>query len=375
MKKIIVAGHVAVDMTPSFTKKFNEKTLSDILKPGKLIDVGKANFSPGGCVTNTGLALNFFGADVILVAKIGRDNFGKMIVDSYRAHGVEPRFIVAEEESTSYTIVIAPPGCDRIFFHDTAANHTFSETDINDDLLQEAEYFHFGYPTLMRRFYQNDGAELTTLFKRAKEHHLITSMDMAAIDSEGEAAQADWTKILKDTLPYVDFFVPSVEELCFMLDRKAYNEWQRRAGNQDICRTLSVSRDIKPLAQKTLELGCRALLLKCGAPGIYLQTSDEVTMCSASPYFNGRGWGNFSKFETSFLPYRVRSGTGAGDTSIAAFLYGVSNGYSPEESLAIAVGTGTCCITEYDSLSGLLPIDKLREKIASGWEKEFQEIP
>ena len=50
-------------------------------------------------------------------------------------------------------------------------------------------------------------------------------MDMAAVDADSEAGRADWEAILKRVLPYVDFFVPSVEELCFMLDRPRYESW------------------------------------------------------------------------------------------------------------------------------------------------------
>lgn len=368
--KIIVAGHVALDITPSFAGSYAGKALNEIIKPGKLVNVGKAEFTPGGCVTNTGMALHTFGADVILVAKIGNDIFGRIIVEKYCALGNEPRFIVSEQEDTSYTIVIAPPDCDRVFFHDSAANHGFTGSDISNDLLEQAQYFHFGYPTIMRGFYKNDGAELVSLYKRVKEHGLVTSMDMAAIDPEGEAAAVDWVKILQNTLPFVDFFVPSIEELCFMLDRKKYEEWQTRANGRDICTALSLEKDVKPLAKKALELGCRALLLKCGAAGLYLETGDRETMCKISPNFDGHRWENISRFEKSFVPDRILSATGAGDTAIAAFLYGLSSNFSPGECLALAAGSGASCITEYDTLSGLLSIEDLKKKIEEGWEKQ-----
>ena len=65
----------------------------------------------------------------------------------------------------------------------------------------------------MKKMYQNGGDELLSLMKRAKKLGCITSLDMAAIDSDTEAGQLDWNQILKGVLPYVDIFVPSVEEL------------------------------------------------------------------------------------------------------------------------------------------------------------------
>ena len=362
---------MALDLTPSFPQDGGKrKKLSDWIRPGKLVDVGRAMVSPGGCVTNTGLALHRFGAEVELIAKIGNDAFGEQITESFRKQGVEPHFIISEEDTTSYTIVIAPPGCDRCFLHDSAANHSFKSTDLDYEEIGKAQFFHFGYPQIMDSFYRDGGKELIRMYRKVKELGLVTSMDSVMLDAGGDAAKEDWEQILAEVLPYVDFFVPSIEELCFMLDRERYESWQARAGDEDICLHLSLERDIRPVARKALLLGCRAVMLKCGAAGIYLETAGEEAMTHIADCFDGTGWGDLSMFEESFLPDRILSGTGAGDTSIAAFLYGLANGFSPKTCLGIAAGTGASCITEYDALTGLLPIDRLLEKIESGWEKQ-----
>ena len=74
-----------------------------------------------------------------------------------------------------------------------------------------------------------------------------------------KAGQADWAKILGRTLPYVDFFVPSIEELCFMLDRDKFEELQVRADGGDITDVLDIEQDVKPLAEKCITLGCKVL--------------------------------------------------------------------------------------------------------------------
>ena len=63
------------------------------------------------------------------------------------------------------------------------------------------------------------------------------------------------------------------------------------------------------------------------------------------------------------------SGTGAGDTSIAAFLTSMLEGDSMEECMHLAAAAGASCVAAYDALSGLKPLDELRKKIASGWKK------
>ena len=71
-KKIIAAGHICLDITPVFTSEKVEN-ISDILVPGKLIQMGQADVHTGGAVANTGLAMKILGADVTLMGKVGAD--------------------------------------------------------------------------------------------------------------------------------------------------------------------------------------------------------------------------------------------------------------------------------------------------------------
>ena len=368
-KKIVVAGHVSLDLTPKFNMKTGVSSIGDVIKPGKLVNVGKVAIAPGGCVTNTGLALKKFGADVRLIAKVGKDEFADILYEKYREHGAEPNFIVSEDDATSYTIVIAPKGCDRAFLHDSAANDSFKEVDIDYEVVKEADYFHFGYPTLMKEFYRTDKDELQNMYRKVKKLNLITSLDVTAVDPESETADIDWNKRLSEVLPYVDFFMPSIEELCFMLDREKYYEMQKR-GSDDVCLYLSLSEDVIPMAEKVLNLGCKGVLIKCGAAGLFLMTADSSRMKELSEKISVEKWADKKIFQNSYVPDRILSGTGAGDTSIAAFIYGMCNEMSPEDTLKIAAGTGASCITEYDTLSGLLSIEALKNKIQNGWKEQ-----
>ena len=368
-KKIVVARHVSLDLTPKFNMKTGVSSIGDVIKPGKLVNVGKVAIAPGGCVTNTGLALKKFGADVRLIAKVGKDEFADILYEKYREQGAEPNFIVSEDDATSYTIVIAPKGCDRAFLHDSAANDSFKEEDIDYEVVKEADYFHFGYPTLMKEFYRTDKDELQNMYRKVKKLNLITSLDVTAVDPESETADIDWNKRLSEVLPYVDFFMPSIEELCFMLDREKYYEMQKR-GSDDVCLYLSLSEDVIPMAEKVLNLGCKGVLIKCGAAGLFLMTADSSRMKELSEKISVEKWADKKIFQNSYVPDRILSGTGAGDTSIAAFIYGMCNEMSPEDTLKIAAGTGASCITEYDTLSGLLSIEALKNKIQNGWKEQ-----
>lgn len=369
-KKAVVAGHICIDITPVFPG--NEvRALSDVLAPGKLIQMEGVTISTGGAVANTGLAMKMMGINVSLMGKVGKDAFGSLVLDSLKEYGAQEAMIVAKDSDTSYSVVLAVPGIDRIFLHNPGANNTFSYEDLNFSLIGESSLFHFGYPTLMKAIYRNQGMELVRILKQVKEMGVAVSLDMAAIDPASEAGQEDWNKILTAVLPFVDFFVPSAEELCYMLDRTRYEEWQQRADGRDMTEILS-GNDIEALGRKAAELGAEVVLVKCGAAGIYYRTAaaDKLVNLCANLGLNLEEWAGQEGFEPSYIPEAVVSGTGAGDTCIAAFLASVLNGYSLERSLRLATAQGACCVAAYDALSGLKKLEELEEMIEHGWEKQ-----
>ena len=365
-QKIISAGHICLDITPVFPAAVRGKEIQDLLRPGKLLRMEPADVHTGGSVANTGLALKLLGNEVDLLGKIGRDAFGTMvksIVSSYGAGGL----LEDETCTTSYTVVMAIPGHDRFFLHDPAANDTFTNADIPEESLKDAVLFHFGYPPLMRSMYADGGMELTAMFRRMKEHGIATSLDLAEIDSHSDAGRADWSGILRSVLPYVDFFVPSFEEICFILDRSRYD---RLNQGGDITAGLDLRAEALPLAEELIGMGCRAVLIKCGTGGMVYKTAGRAAIGEIGKklQLDADLWADKEGIQPCFQAEIVRSGTGAGDTSIAAFLTAVLRGYTPAECTALAAAEGACCVTAYDALSGLKHIEELAEKISSGWK-------
>ena len=286
------------------------------------------------------------------------------IVSSYGAGGL----ISDDNSSTSYSVVLAVPGIDRVFLHNPGANDTFSSDDISDEALKDAVLFHFGYPTLMKNMYENDAKDLVRLFERVKSKGIATSMDMAAIDPGSDAAKADWKKILDDTLAYVDFFLPSFEELCFMLDREKYEKMI--ALGSDMTDIIDMNKDVSPLAKKCIDMGCKTVVIKCGMRGLFYMTGDSKAIMDIGQRLkiNRDDWADRSGIQPFFKAKIVRSATGAGDTSIAAFLAALINGRSVSECVRLAAAEGACCVTGYDALSGLKTLDELEQAINDGWE-------
>jgi sugar/nucleoside kinase (ribokinase family) len=146
---VVVAGHICFDVIPEFPSGLGTD-LGQILVPGKLVNVGEATTSTGGPVSNTGLALLRLGQKVAMMGKVGDDFFGKAILDRLRLYGAEKGMSIVPGEGTSYTIVIAAEGIDRVFLHNPGTNDTFGPEDVNLDVVRQARLFHLGYPPLMR---------------------------------------------------------------------------------------------------------------------------------------------------------------------------------------------------------------------------------
>ena len=369
-KKIVAAGHVCLDISPVFPETLRGE-ISQIFSPGKLVNVENAEVHIGGPVGNTGLALKFFGAEVRLMGKVGDDAFGRMAVEIVKQHGIDSGLIVSQDSHTSYSVVLALPGKDRIFLHHPGANDTFTCADLDLKAVASSDWFHFGYPPLMKQLYIDGGRELVKLFKTVSDLGVSTSLDMVAVDPTSPAGTVDWAGILAKTLLYVDLFAPSVEELLFMLDQPALARLRSAAPGSDITRVIELERDVKPLAEKALRMGAGLVLIKCGASGMFFAASSpaRVAQIEKKLGFALQGWAGEQRFEPGYQAERVLSATGAGDAAIAAFICALLQELPLGECLQYAAGAGACCVTEYDSLSGLQSFDQMKHKITAGWPK------
>jgi len=243
--------------------------------------------------------------------------------------------------------------------------------DADFDVVSKARLFHFGYPPVMKRMFQDGGKELIAIFKKAKSLGVTTSLDMAVPDPNSDSGRVDWAGMLAELLPYVDIYVPSIEETLFMLAPDEFRRLEGIRGSGDIIKVLDMNY-LPQLGKKILGLGAKVVMLKCGKKGIYLRTAgakELAAMGKAAPA-DLESWANRELIEETFDVPKVLSTTGAGDASIAAFLASLLKGYSLEEGAKIACATGSECVQAYDALSGVLPLPETRRRIAAGWAKE-----
>lgn len=370
----VVAGHICLDIIPTLIGD------SIQLAPGHLLEAGRATLATGGPVSNTGLALHKLGVNVRLMGKVGNDLFGEaifQIIESYGS-GVSGGMVVAQGEASSYSVILSAPGMDRVIVHAPGCNNTFGADDVLYEMLDRARVFHFGYPPLMERMYREQGKELIALFKRAKGHGVTTSLDCSLPDPSTSAARADWQHILAVTLPYVDVFMPSLEEMLFMLRRPLFDELSRQplhgTASAGMQRVELVPPDIvSALGQQLLDMGAKVVGLKVGRRGLYLRTGDVDTlmhMGRAMPA-NPKVWAQWAQRElwSPCFATSVVGTTGSGDATIAGFLLGLLRGMTPEATLAAACAVGACSVEAADAVGGIRSWPETLLRIADGWPR------
>jgi len=370
--EVVVAGHICLDLISSLPNA--RGGLDQILVPGKLVNVGPVVLSTGGTVSNTGIALHRLGMSVLLMGKIGDDLFGRAVLELLRRQSPElaEGMIVIAGENTSYSIVINSPGIDRIILHCTGANDTFQASDLRWELLTGARLFHFGYPPLMKRMYADGGTELAGMLHKVKRMGLTTSLDMARPDPGSEAGRADWTAILEKVLPKVDVFLPSVEEILYMLDRPFYERLALAKG--DIAEHLD-GEYLSALADRMIGMGAAIVAVKLGEHGLYLRTAGErrlQSMGACTPKNIGE-WAGRELLATCYQ-VEVAGTTGAGDCTIAGFLAGLLKGLSPESVMRAAVAVGACNVERQDAISGIPSWEMVQRRIEAGWPKRANRL-
>ncbi len=367
-KQAIVAGHICLDLHPNLSN-VPQGQFEALLQPGKMIEVDGIDISAGGVVGNTGLTLHRLGVPVRLIGKTGQDLFGGLLKDVLTKHAphLAADLVMDPSVSTGFSVVLNPPGVDRMFLHDPGANDTFYASDLPKATLGQADLFHFGYPSLMRSIYRGGGGELVSILQKARRAGLTTSLDFSLPDMSSPAAKLDWPDVMANALPFVDLFLPSVEELFFLLDREAYLNLSE-SGIITFQDSVTAAQ-LHALSEIVLGYGVKALLVKLGHRGIYLRTAESEAWAKGGRGLDGLGqaWHGRELWIPAF-GVEVKCTTGAGDAANAGFISALLRGMDPEAALMLAAAAGACIVEQVDVGSGIPGWEEVLDRIDQGWE-------
>jgi sugar/nucleoside kinase (ribokinase family) len=360
---VIAAGHICLDVIPQLSNRF--RGAEDIFTPGVLSQVGPATLALGGSVANTGLALHRLGAKTRLLGKVGNDLLGTAILEALRE--VSPELadfmIVSTGEPTSYTIVLSPPNIDRGFLHCPGTNDTFTAADLDNVAWHDTRILHFGYPPLMRATFADAGLGLAALFAKAQAAGTLVTLDMATPDPDA----TNWREWLRNVLPHVDVFLPSLDEIVSMLGPSRI-ESVDKIPNPD-----SSSASIETLADLAEELhafGTPIVVIKLGSNGLYLSTKHQLVALrerAAWQEFNWNLWEQRQLLAPCF-EVDVLGTTGSGDCTIAGFLWALINNAAPEQALRWASAVGAHCVESADATSNIPAATEVEARLLqSSW--------
>ena len=375
--EIVAAGHTCLDLIPAFTIGGKVDNLTDVLIPGKMINMGECVVVGGGPVTNAGVSIRRLGVKTELIGKVGNDDFGKEILNWYEEHEGHFKGIkMVDGESTSYTIAICIPGIDRFYLHHCGANDTFGYSDMDFDLVQRSKLMLFGYPPWMRKLYGNTGTELTKILKKTKELGTTTALDLSLPDVDSPAGQVNWLAILKDWVPLSDIMVPSAEELFYFLYKEKFLEKKANLGPKEGVLDHMTVKEISNMGKDLIEMGTAVAMVKCGHRGLYVRTAgkERLKKLGAAGCSDLENWADRELWFPVYQEEKFVGALGSGDSAIAGFLSAFIWGHSIESCLRYANAAGSMNVTVPDGLTWNKGFDDLTKRIKSGWKTKDLKI-
>ncbi len=364
---VLVGGHLCLDLIPGMS----HVSASDMITPGRLYTIDPIAVSTGGAVSNTGLALHRLGVNVQLLATVGDDLIGQMILMYLRQRDPKLTELIKIKigQPSSSTIALSPAHADRTFLHCTGTNDKFGVNDIDFERVRRAKIFHLGYPTLLPHLVEADGEDLQAIYSKAKATGVVTSLDMAQPDPNGPIARLNWQRIFERTLPNVDIFLPSIEEILLTLRRNDYDRWM-----PDIHHHLT-RRYLCELADQMLAMGVVIAGFKLGEMGMYLKTgSAEIFKRLGRLNLSVRDWADQDIWMPAF-EVKVAGTTGAGDSAYAGFMAALLHKGAPYEALRWACAVGACNVEAPDATSGIRTWADTRARLATDWPTRPERLP
>jgi sugar/nucleoside kinase (ribokinase family) len=369
--EIVAAGHTCLDLIPAFTIDGKVDKMTDVLVPGKMINMGECVVVGGGPVTNAGVSIRRLGVKTELIGKIGDDDFGKEILNWYEEHEGHFKGIkMVEGESTSYTIAICIPGIDRFYLHHCGANDTFGYDDMDFDLVKNSKLMLFGYPPWMRKLYENKGIELTKILKKTKELGTTTALDLSLPDVDSYAGQVDWKAILTDWVPLSDIMVPSAEEIFYFLHKDEFLEKKAKLGPKDSVLDHMTVKEISDVGSELIKMGTAIAMVKCGHRGLYIQTAgkERLKELGAAQCADLDNWAYRELWFPVYEEEKFVGALGSGDSAIAGFLSAFVWNHTIESCLRYANAAGSMNVTVPDGLTWNKGFNDLTKRIEAGWK-------
>ena len=316
---IAVAGSILVD---------NINEISAYPKAGELTQIKKVQKAVGGCVPNVAIDLKKINPDLTIkaVGKIGNDENGEFVKNTFTQNGVSVDFVKSCSDKTSFTEVMSVSGGQRTFFTHAGASAEFGVDDIDFENFK-AEMLHLGYFLLLDKVDNGDGLKI---LKKAKAQGIKTSIDLVSENS-------DRYKVVIPCLPYTDNVIINETEAGRIADIEPTKE------------------NLRAIAEKIRSYGVKERVI-IHMPEVGVCLSDE----------------GFTVVPSFSLPDGyIKGTTGAGDAFCAGALLGIYEGKTDKEILEFASMAAVAALGAPDAIGGMKSADEIKELCKNLERKEL----
>lgn len=278
---------------------------------GGLAFIDEIRLTVAGTAAGTVIDMAKLGVKASLFGAVGDDEKGRFVINMLDGFGVETKGMqIIESIPTSATILNIRSNGERPALHQRGASDHFSFNDALANSMSEFDFVHVGGNGLLKSF---DGPPTAALLKAAKASGATTTYDLLA-------PTAEVLTDLESYLPYIDFFMPAMEEA------------------MEICGLDAPD----AVADFFLQRGAGACIFKWGARGSFYATKNERQIVPA-------------------LSVEVVDTTGCGDAYCAGFVSGLSDGLAPLEACQRGTAAAALVATGLGSDAGIVDLEHLKK--------------
>lgn len=255
------------------------------------------------------------GLKTLAVGAVGDDEKADFVIATLDKFGVDTSgFERIKNVPTSATILNVRPNGDRPALHlRGASDHFLPPSKENIDIF-DCKIFHLGGTGLLKKL---DGQASVNLLKEAKERGCITTWDLIA-------ATEDTLGIVEPLLPYIDYFMPSIEEASIMSGKNVPEE----------------------VAKFYIDKGVKNCVLTMGEKGSLFMSKDQ-------------------KIITPAFDIQVVDTTGCGDAFDAGMITALAKDMDLKTSLKFSTATSGLVATGLGSDAGIVSFEDTIEKMGN----------
>ncbi len=283
---------------------------------GQVAFIEEIRLTVAGTAGGTAIDCAKLGLRTRAVGAVGDDEKADFVLQTLSRHKVDIALMRRLPGTpTSATILNVRPNGDRPALHQRGASDAFTLTETDYPAALDARFVHVGGMPLLAKF---DGAPTTKLLKAAKSAGRTTTFDLLSATS----ATID---VLSPSLPYIDYFVPSVED----------------------ARVMSGLDSAEDAARFFLDRGARNCLLTTGEEGCLVATPETI-------------------FRLPAFDVEVKDTTGCGDAFTAGLVAGLTQGWDIEEAARFASACGALVATGLGSDAGIVDFDETEKLMRTG---------